>query len=128
MNTAGTAGFRPMSRASAFSISFPQGSSSSSTTVGFAPRSRRRLVIVWHMQQELMPKITTARCPASFVTCSIRLPRSSVLVLESFDFELCSLALELGIGRLAYIAMEMCTDRMIFEQFDPKKGDTGVFG
>ncbi|KAE8789519.1 hypothetical protein D1007_36322 [Hordeum vulgare] len=114
MNTAGTAGFRPRSRTRAFSISFPLGCSSSPTIVGFAPISRRRLVTVWHMQQELVPKITTARCPASFVTCSIDQGGRPVLSASAgefssrvrrFDFELFSLAYSMG--RLAYIAMEL---------------------
>jgi len=58
MNTAGTAGLHPrLTRAC--SISLPLGISSSSWTVGFAPKSQRSVLMVWHMQHELLLKITT---------------------------------------------------------------------
>ncbi|THU65124.1 hypothetical protein C4D60_Mb05t00340 [Musa balbisiana] len=68
MNTSGTRGLRLTSMASAFSISLPLGSSSSSCTAALTPRSWRRLFTVWHMQHELMLKTTTARWDTNFFT------------------------------------------------------------
>jgi hypothetical protein len=115
MNTAGTAGLRPSSLASALSISFPLGSSSSSTTIGFTPRSRNRRIIVWHMQQELLLKITTGRCDASFVTRSIDLTMKWKIMwrASSASFFFSSLrrsyaCLPTAEGGVVYIGMEMC--------------------
>ncbi|URD80148.1 hypothetical protein MUK42_02236 [Musa troglodytarum] len=72
MKTAGTGGLQPSIFASARSMSFPLGSSSSSWIAGFTPSSQKSRLMVWHMQHELMLKTTTARCDASLMTLSIR--------------------------------------------------------
>ncbi|URE31162.1 hypothetical protein MUK42_18111 [Musa troglodytarum] len=71
MKTAGTGGLRPSILASARSMSFPLGSSSSSWTAGFTPSSQKSRLTVWHMQQELRLKTTTALCEANLLTLSI---------------------------------------------------------
>ncbi|KAJ6725437.1 hypothetical protein OIU79_003750 [Salix purpurea] len=75
MNTAGNVGHPILE--SACSISLPLGISSSSWTAKFTPNSLKRVLMVWHMQQLLLLKITTGLADAKFVTLSIsRSPRN----------------------------------------------------
>lgn len=72
MNTAGTTGLHP-SLARACSISLPRGISSSWWIAGFTPKSESKAFTRWHMQQELLLKITTGLSDTILVTLSISL-------------------------------------------------------
>ncbi|KAG6668163.1 hypothetical protein CIPAW_01G151700 [Carya illinoinensis] len=68
--TAGTEGLHP-SRVRAHSISFPLESSASSKIAWLTPCSYNSLVIAWHMQHELLLKITTGFSDAILTMRSI---------------------------------------------------------
>ncbi|KAF5937291.1 hypothetical protein HYC85_024797 [Camellia sinensis] len=67
---AGTEGWQP-SLCSARSMSRPLASRSSSWIAGLAPSSRNSASMLWHMQHELLVKITAAFFDAKSLTLSI---------------------------------------------------------
>ncbi|CAL8991505.1 unnamed protein product [Prunus brigantina] len=89
MNTAGTVGLQP-SLERACSISLPLCISSSSYTAGFTPKSENRVLIEWHMQHELLLKITTGLSEAILVTTSIaklasKMQHNAQLIKDDFQ-------------------------------------------